>query len=149
MPDPDAARSLSQWERLGQRIRNERQRQGLSRLELAAMAGVSPKSVQSAESGAVPKGRRPYTLDAIERALGWTTGSTDAVLGGGEPERAHNDVHRVVVLVEDLAEAVRSVVDPPAGADVAARARTARRLMAQLALELDEITDTTTRETSC
>ena len=41
----------------------------------------------------------------------------------------------------ELADAVRDVVDPAPGADVAARVRTARRLMAQLGLERDGIPD--------
>lgn len=54
---------------------------------------------------------------------------------------ARGDGHRGMDLAEELLEAVRDVVDPLPDTDVAARARTARRLMAQLGLELDEVTD--------
>jgi len=89
-PHPDDARhplnrDPESWKRLGSALRAERQRQGLSREELAAKADVSPRSIQSAESGRVPQGRRPFTLDAIERALDWAVGSVDSVLEGGEP----------------------------------------------------------------
>lgn len=73
------------WQRLGRLLRAERQRQALSRENLAAKAKVSARSIQSAESGRVPKSRRPFTLDAIERALGWPFGTVDHVLGGGDP----------------------------------------------------------------
>lgn len=145
MPEITAEPDAPRWERLGSSIRTERQRQGLSRERLAGLAGVSAKCVQTAEGGRVPLSRRPYTLDAIERALGWTVGSISAVLEGGEPEHARTSTHRAVVLAEDLSSAVRDVVDPAPDTDVAARTRTARRLMAQLALELDEITDTATQ----
>lgn len=49
--------------------------------------------------------------------------------------------HRATGLASELSGAVRDIVAPIVGTDVNARARTARRLMAQLALELDEITD--------
>lgn len=81
-------RDPESWKRLGVLMRAERQRQGLSREELAEKANVSPRSIQSAESGRVPQGRRPFTLDAIERALDWASGSIDSVLDGGEPTGA-------------------------------------------------------------
>lgn len=74
------------WARLGYRIRAERERQGVTRKELADRAGVSPGSVQSAEKGAVPRGRWPQTLSAIEKALGWGPGSMRSVLEGGDVE---------------------------------------------------------------
>lgn len=51
--------------------------------------------------------------------------------------------HRATGLAAELADALRDVVAPTTGTDTAARARTARRLIAQLALELDEIDDST------
>jgi transcriptional regulator with XRE-family HTH domain len=87
--DKEHAMSLPQtpeaWERLGARIRAERERQGLSRKKLADLAGVSPGSVQSAEGGVI-RGRWPQTLSAIERALGWEPDSMRNVLAGGEVE---------------------------------------------------------------
>lgn len=74
------------WVRLGARIRAERERQGMSRKALAERANVSPGSVQSAEKGAVPKGRWPQSLSAIERALGWASDSMRSVLEGGDVE---------------------------------------------------------------
>lgn len=77
-PTPEA------WARLGARIRAERERQGLSRKELAELAGVSASSIQSAERGAVPKTRWPQSLSAIERAIGWAPGAMITVLEGGD-----------------------------------------------------------------
>jgi transcriptional regulator with XRE-family HTH domain len=73
------------WKRLGDRIRADRERQGLSRKKLANLANVSPGSVQSAEGGTV-RARWPQTLSAIERALGWAPGSMRSVLEGGDVE---------------------------------------------------------------
>ncbi|MEU1600629.1 helix-turn-helix domain-containing protein [Streptomyces sp. NPDC005708] len=78
--DPDA------WAQLGRRIKTARDRQGFTQVELADRAGVSLSAISNAEAGRVPRGRRwPYTLTAIERALGWGTGSMTSVLDGGEP----------------------------------------------------------------
>lgn len=74
------------WQRLGHRIRAERERRGMSRRALAELAGISSGSVQSAEKGFVPRGRWPQTLSAIERALGWSPGSMRSVLDGGDVE---------------------------------------------------------------
>lgn len=73
------------WARLGKRIRAERERAGLSRKELADLAGVSVGSLQTAEGGKRPSGRWPQSLSAIERALGWAPESVIAVLKGDEP----------------------------------------------------------------
>lgn len=48
---------------------------------------------------------------------------------------------RSVSMAEELDAAVRDVAEPAPGTDVAARVRTARRLMAQIGLELEEIED--------
>jgi transcriptional regulator with XRE-family HTH domain len=56
-------------------IREHREAAGLSRRALAEIAGVSEKSIQVAEEGRVPRGRMPQSLPAIERALGWMSGS--------------------------------------------------------------------------
>lgn len=78
------------WQRLGQFIRNERERQGLSRSGLGSKAGVSGKSVQNAEAGEVPKRHRPPTLVKIVTALGWAPESIDRVLDGEEPVPAED-----------------------------------------------------------
>jgi DNA-binding XRE family transcriptional regulator len=71
--DPEA------WARLGQALANTRQAQKLRQEDVAEKAGVSLKSVQSAESGVVPKARMPYTVPAIARAIGWPDGAVDSV----------------------------------------------------------------------
>lgn len=82
---PIVTYSADAWARLGKRIRAERERAGLSRHELAELAGVSPGSVQSAENGKKPASRWPQSLSAIERGLGWAPESVQAILAGDEP----------------------------------------------------------------
>lgn len=53
---------------------------------------------------------------------------------------------RSVSMVEELDAAVRDVADPAPGTDIAARVRTARRLMAQIGLELEEAEDRMERD---
>jgi transcriptional regulator with XRE-family HTH domain len=73
------------WKRLGQALKRAREARGLSQGELAERADVSKASVHSAESGAVPKLRMPYTLGPIATALGWPAAAVEAVLDGGAP----------------------------------------------------------------
>lgn len=73
------------WARLGARIRAERERQGLSRAALVERSGVAVGTIQNVEGQAVPKGRWPQSLGAIEKAFGWAPGSMKAILDGGEP----------------------------------------------------------------
>lgn len=77
--DPDA------WVRLGRALREARERKGLSQGEVAKLASVAIKSVQSAEAGTVPKSRMPQSLAPIAQAVGWPAGSVASVLAGGEP----------------------------------------------------------------
>lgn len=84
--DPEA------WARLGQALKQTREAAGLSQAELAERAGVSKASVSSAEAGAVPKARMPFTLGRIAAALGWPRGSIDAVLDGADPPGGWKDI---------------------------------------------------------
>lgn len=83
--DPEA------WSRLGRALVRARQGQGLTQDELAARAGVSTASVQSAEAGKIPKARMPYTIPAIAKALGWPPSAVEAILGGAEPPGGWKD----------------------------------------------------------
>ncbi|WP_030333751.1 helix-turn-helix domain-containing protein [Streptomyces sp. NRRL B-1381] len=76
------------WARLGQKIREAREAQGFSRKNLSEIAGVSEKSIQVAEEGRTPRARWPQSLSLIEAGLGWTRGSMQHVLDGGEPSLA-------------------------------------------------------------
>ena len=78
-------RDPAAWSRLGELIRDARSRRGLTQDELAARAAVSSRSVQDAEAGRVPRGRMPYTLAPIARALEWPPGTIEKVLDGGLP----------------------------------------------------------------
>lgn len=59
----------------------------MSQRDLARSAGVTPTTVRNVEGGRVFT-RVPASVTQIERALGWTFGSADAVLAGGEPTLA-------------------------------------------------------------
>lgn len=78
-------RDPAAWSRLGEIIRDARSRRGLTQDELAARANVSSRSVQDAEAGRVPRGRMPYTLSPIARALDWPPGTIESVLDGNLP----------------------------------------------------------------
>ncbi|MFE5602715.1 multiprotein-bridging factor 1 family protein [Streptomyces coelicoflavus] len=79
------SRAPEAWIRLGERIRTERERLGLSQEDFAERVGVSPSSVLSAEQGRVPQRRWPYTLSTIEKGIGWAPGTMQAILAGEEP----------------------------------------------------------------
>ncbi|MFF0080250.1 multiprotein-bridging factor 1 family protein [Streptomyces canus] len=78
--DPEA------WARLGAKIREKREAMGLSRRQLSEEAGVSEKSIQTAEEGRTPRARWPQSLRLIENALRWEHGSMERILEGGEPD---------------------------------------------------------------
>lgn len=84
-PDPQ------RWAALGQTIRNDRERQGLTRDQLASRVRerggqVTPRSIGNLEAGVVPKKRaKPSTLEPVVAALGWRPGWTDRILAGEDP----------------------------------------------------------------
>lgn len=80
--DPEA------WARLGVKIREQREKLGMSRRQLSEVAGVSEKAIQVAEDGRTPRARWPQSLQLIESALCWAPGSMRRILEGGEPRLA-------------------------------------------------------------
>lgn len=82
MVDVEHIASLD-WQRLGEHVAARRAELRLSQAKLAEQAGVTDKTVQSAEKGTVPKSRYPRSLAHIVRALGWAAGSDLAILHGG------------------------------------------------------------------
>ncbi|MEW1895973.1 helix-turn-helix domain-containing protein [Streptomyces albidoflavus] len=72
------------WTRLASAIEGRRREIGFTQVDLAEAAGVSESTVQNLESG-VARRRLPSSLPRIEIALGWETGSGEAVLDGAEP----------------------------------------------------------------
>ncbi|MER6331828.1 helix-turn-helix transcriptional regulator [Streptomyces sp. NPDC001034] len=82
--DPEA------WARLGAKIRERREAMGLSRRQLSEAAGVSEKSIQTAEEGRMPRARWPQSLRLIENSLRWEAGSVERILEGGEPGGVHD-----------------------------------------------------------
>lgn len=80
--DPEA------WAMLGGAIRADRERQGLTREQLAERvrdrgAEVSSRSITTLEEGPAPKrGTKRPTLEPTVAALGWLPGWTDRILAG-------------------------------------------------------------------
>lgn len=86
------ARDAQAWKRLGNAIRADRERQGITRDELAARSlarGVSltGRSIYTLEAGVAPKRRdKPPSLEPAVAALGWPRGAADRILDGEDPE---------------------------------------------------------------
>ncbi|MFE7954447.1 helix-turn-helix domain-containing protein [Streptomyces sp. NPDC057413] len=80
------------WAVLGRALRGDRERQGLTREELAARVRerggeISARTIGNLESPRViPKrGTKPPSLEPVAAALGWKTGWTDRILAGDDP----------------------------------------------------------------
>jgi transcriptional regulator with XRE-family HTH domain len=108
------------------------------RCAAAGASGLGRSTIASLETG----GRASITVDEVA-VLAAVFGVSVPELLGMDVDRGRGAGIRAVDFAVELLNAVRDVVDPPPETDVPARARTARRLMAQLALELDEIDDNT------
>ncbi|MER7738849.1 hypothetical protein ABTX34_11080 [Streptomyces sp. NPDC096538] len=125
------------WAVLGRALRSDRERQGLTREQLAErvrMRGgqISARSIGSLEAGVVPKrGSKPPSLEPAAAALGWSAGWTDRILAGEDPSavlegetpvmsRADMTPHQLMLeLVPDVYEFGRLAVQ--AGAPAEAR----------------------------
>ncbi|WP_405909612.1 helix-turn-helix transcriptional regulator [Streptomyces sp. NBC_00828] len=79
------------WRTLGTAIRDDRNRQGLTREELSDLTAergrrVSARTIGSIERGVVPeRGTKPPTLEPTVNALGWKPGWADRILAGEDP----------------------------------------------------------------
>ena len=80
------------YERLAGAVRSRRLEMYLTREKLAAMSGLSCSTIKNLEV-CRPGGYNIQTRLRIERALGWTVGSFDALLRGEEPTRNVPDGH--------------------------------------------------------
>lgn len=74
------------WRRLGDVIRAERTGVRRTQTSIAGDAGVDVTAFRRLERGEAVKYKRRF-LERVEVALGWHSGSIEAVLGGGEPSR--------------------------------------------------------------
>jgi transcriptional regulator with XRE-family HTH domain len=85
-------RDPTAWTRLGRAIRGDRERQGLSRDELAARViarggQITARTIGSLERGVAPKARdKPPSLEPTVAALGWPRGAADRILDGEEAD---------------------------------------------------------------
>jgi transcriptional regulator with XRE-family HTH domain len=80
---------------IGRRIARARKERGLTQEELAALIGVSPRSIQGYEAGSVVPYRRLARLAAVcNRDIGW--------LLEGDTNTDHELVERLLYAVEEL-----------------------------------------------
>lgn len=78
------------WAILSRAIRDDRNRQSLTREQLVARirqqgGDVTTRSIGTLEEGPAPKRRKRPTLEPTVRALGWLPGWTDRILAGEDP----------------------------------------------------------------
>ena len=112
--------TTDRWRRLADAATARRAQLSLTQIEVAQAGPLSLDRVQAIE-GAKRSTYRPATLAALERALGWTYGSVQAILDGGEPTPAdapsrepgtdHQDVRATIAKLEDLIGQVQSELD--------------------------------------
>jgi len=85
-PAAGAARtSRSRWQAVARRVADRRRELGLSVAAAAARGGVDEATWERVEAAARP-GYRRHREEGVCRALGWTPGSIERILAGGEPE---------------------------------------------------------------
>lgn len=105
MTDMDA-----RWGRLSKAVDAERQRQRLSWTRLAKSAGMSPRTLYDLRT-AERTSYQPETLDRLELALQWESGSIERVLAGRAPIRKSDpDMARIQQAWPDLPASVRRVL---------------------------------------
>lgn len=97
---------------------------------------------RQAEDGTpASKYSRSITVDDLVALAAALDVTPMALLDGTAEPDVRGAGCRSVSMVEELDAAVRDAAEPAPGTDIAARLRTARRLMAQIGLELEEIED--------
>lgn len=72
------------WERLGSALKAARTDAGITQEEMAVDLGVSRATIQKLERGGLHTKVTP-TMRAFARRVGWSDGSVDIVLAGGDP----------------------------------------------------------------
>lgn len=80
---PPVHKKKSARDRLAQHLDERRLDLGMKWADVAANSGLTTETLRQVRSGS--SAIRPLTARAIELALGWTRGSVQAVLQGGEP----------------------------------------------------------------
>ncbi len=73
------------WEQLGRELARRRGELGYSQRHFASIAGLSQSKASDLERGVARTKMRQTTLSGTQRALGWASGSIEAVLEGGAP----------------------------------------------------------------
>lgn len=74
----------TRWGRVGTAVRSARNAQGLTQAQLGELIGVSGGTIRAVERGQ-EFAKVTTTLRALERVLGWGSGSIEAILAGTDP----------------------------------------------------------------
>lgn len=86
------------WERLAAKVKERRKELGLTQDDVVVIAGPGlSKPVLSLIENARQSGYKDRTLASLDRGLSWRIGSADAVLNGGDPVDARDQVDRITV----------------------------------------------------
>lgn len=106
-------RAPLEWAALGRALRDDRNRQGLTKQQLVDRVrergiNVTSRTLGTLEAGEPPKrgGKRPK-LEPVAAALGWQPGATDRILSGEDPGVVLGDRPASTTDADDNAPAVR------------------------------------------
>ncbi|MFE3855231.1 helix-turn-helix domain-containing protein [Streptomyces griseorubiginosus] len=90
----------SDWARLGEKLKSSRIARGMEQQQVAAAIGVKRGAVRNIEQGNIAK--LTPTVRAYGALVGWTDGSVEAVLAGGDPTLAEGGAARTDGATSDL-----------------------------------------------
>src|ERR1700679_2859524 len=76
--------AIVSWEMLGHEVRARRTELGLTQTEVAERGGPSVETLRTVENNRAGR-LSPRMRRALERVLGWGSGTIDAVLAGSQP----------------------------------------------------------------
>lgn len=102
MTEPD-------WAGLRDAIAHQLAETGASQSEVAARTGLSRETIRPILNG-VPGNYRTATLAKVSLALGWTGGSIQQVLNGGEPQTAAAAMEERLSAVEAEVAEIRQIL---------------------------------------
>lgn len=98
------------WQRLGQRVHDERSRRWRRRRDFATAVGFSEREIAALEN-AERENIGPDVLAAVEATLGWEVGDAKRVLQGREPRRRMDEATvRLLDVWERLSPDARRLV---------------------------------------
>lgn len=82
------------WARLGTALAAARDQAGLTQADVARRLGVGKSTIQSIERG-VTRAKPTPSIRVYAQLVGWTEGSVEQVLAGGEPVTGDSNVEQL------------------------------------------------------